>query len=429
MREVDAVDEQPGDERRRPRRDEHVAQPGVAVLDQQDVEQVRGHRRAGDGEPEDAEEQHAHRDEAPHAVGEDAVERAVEGEARAGVVAVDAGGRESGGVGVEGLDDAVADVVGQRAAQPGRLVEEIAAHPARSSGGRQLAERPVAHRGLDARVALEQAQGHPAGVRHAGELARDTAGEVGHRLLQRRVLVHEAQGRRRVPGARDLRDRREQLRDALVAARGHRDDGDAELAGQVAGVDREPVATRLVDEVERDHDPSGDLADLQHQRQVALQARRVHDHDDDVRLPEEQRVAGDVLVGAGGQQRVGAGQVDDPVAGTAVGEAALGARHRLARPVADVLAQTGQRVEDGALAGVRVARQGDDVVVAPRREPEPGEPGPSGGQCAGGTARGGVVGVVRVLRRARPRRREVLGAPSRAAHGQRSSSSTCTVRA
>jgi hypothetical protein len=81
-------------------------------------------------------------------------------------------------------------------------------------------------------------------------------------------------------------------------------------------------------------------------------------------LSEQQEIAGDFLVGAGRQQRVGSRQIHQFVAAAVVQESALGPRHRLARPISRVLAQSRQRVEHRALARVRIARQRDDKLGA-----------------------------------------------------------------
>jgi hypothetical protein len=56
------------------------------------------------------------------------------------------------------------------------------------------------------------------------------------------------------------------------------------------------------------------------------------------------------------------GRIHDLVALGVVFEAPSARDHGFARPVARVLPQAGQRVEDRALAGVRIAGQGDDVI-------------------------------------------------------------------
>ena len=97
---------------------------------------------------------------------------------------------------------------------------------------------------------------------------------------------------------------------------------------------------RFVHQVQADHHPVGDLQDLQHQIQVALQRRGVGHHDRHIRLAEQQEIARDSLrrgwsptantCRAGRRACTCCPPIDEP---------ALGARDRLARPVARVLAQ------------------------------------------------------------------------------------------
>jgi hypothetical protein len=123
-----------------------------------------------------------------------------------------------------------------------------------------------------------------------------------------------------------------------------------------------PSPLRLVHEVQTDDDAVGDLEHLEHEVEIALESRGVHDDDRHVGLSEQDEVARDLLVVARRQQRVRAGQIDELVAVVAQREPALGARHGLAGPVSGVLSETRECVEDGALAGVRVAGERDDEV-------------------------------------------------------------------
>ena len=144
--------------------------------------------------------------------------------------------------------------------------------------------------------------------------------------------------------------------------RRHRHHRHAQFARQMTLVNLDAMPLGFVDQVERDDHAVGDFQDLQRQVEVAFQAGRVDDDDRHVRLAEQDEVAGDFFVGAGRKQRIGARQIDQFVVLVAVVEAAFGAGDGLARPVAGMLAQPGQGVEDRALAGIRVARQRDDII-------------------------------------------------------------------
>jgi hypothetical protein len=151
----------------------------------------------------------------------------------------------------------------------------------------------------------------------------------------------------------------EQVWNARIAPGRGEYDRHAEFARERTRIHCDAVALRLVDEVHAHHGAVGDVEHLQHEIQIALESRGVgHDHRD-VGTSEQDEIAGDILVDAGRQQRVGAGQIDDAVLSPTEREAALGARDRLAGPVARVLAQSRQRIEHRALSDVGIAGQRD----------------------------------------------------------------------
>ena len=104
-----------------------------------------------------------------------------------------------------------------------------------------------------------------------------------------------------------------------------------------------------------------ELDQLQREAQMIVEVRRVDDDHQRVRRPlalllAEKDVAGDRLVGACRVEAVGSGQVDQ-LDGPPVGkrQPAGMALDGDARIVADLLASAGQRVEQGALAGIGAA--------------------------------------------------------------------------
>ena len=217
--------------------------------------------------------------------------------------------------------------------------------------------------GFDHRaVRVQQPLRHPAAALHVREGLLDDAGQLRHRPLYLRRLPREAKRRRLPLPAGDGIRCFDQFVDADLRPCRARHDGHAQLALEPGRVDRDPVPLRFVDQVEEDHHLPGDVQNLQGQVQVALEAGGVHDDDRYVGPPEQDEIARHLLVDAARLQRVGTRQVNDLHARSAVGEYALGARNRLAGPVAGVLPQSRQRVEDRALADVRVAGQGDQKV-------------------------------------------------------------------
>ena len=181
-------------------------------------------------------------------------------------------------------------------------------------------------------------------------------------LQRRRPLAHLVR-RAADLAARHFGDGLHQLGQPLVVARRRRHHAHAQVAGQTPRVHLDATPARFVHQVEAHHGAIRDLEHLQHEIQVALEARGIHHHHRDVGLTEQQKVTRHLFVQTRRQQRVGTRQVHELVALVARGEGALGARDRLARPVAGVLSQPGERVEDGALAGIRVAGQRHHVVV------------------------------------------------------------------
>src|SRR5262245_63023987 len=81
-------------------------------------------------------------------------------------------------------------------------------------------------------------------------------------------------------------------------------------------------------------------------------------------MTEEQKIARDFFVMRRREQRIRARQVDELVANLVELEPAFGAAHRLARPVAGVLFEAGQRVEQRRLARIRISGERDDAIEA-----------------------------------------------------------------
>src|SRR5690606_1523463 len=88
----------------------------------------------------------------------------------------------------------------------------------------------------------------------------------------------------------------EQVIDPFATPCCGRDDGHAQLGRETVRVDRDPVALRLVHEVQADDHAVRDLQDLEDEVQVPLETGRVDDDDHDVRSAEEDEVPGDLLI-------------------------------------------------------------------------------------------------------------------------------------
>ena len=130
------------------------------------------------------------------------------------------------------------------------------------------------------------------------------------------------------------------------------------------GFQSDPLTTRFVHEIHANNRAVGNLQYLENKVQVALKHRRIaHDHRA-IRLTKQHEIARDLFVNAVRQQGVRPWQIDQLETLPPVSERPFRARHGLARPVARVLAQAGQAVENRALARVGVPRQRDHVIVA-----------------------------------------------------------------
>ena len=150
-----------------------------------------------------------------------------------------------------------------------------------------------------------------------------------------------------------------QLGQTLLADRHQRHHRTAERLGQRLGIDPDAAFARDVHHVERDQDGHAHLQQLHGQIEMTLQVAGVEHVDDEIGLAPEQIVARDHLVERAGIERIDAGQVDHPHPASVEFQRAFLALDRHARPVARGLADAGQGVEEGRLAAVGIAGQGE----------------------------------------------------------------------
>ena len=149
-----------------------------------------------------------------------------------------------------------------------------------------------------------------------------------------------------------------QLRHALVLRGGNRHHRHAQLSLHGVDVDASAVGRDLVHHVQGHHHGHSHLQKLHGQIQVPLDVGGVHDVDDAVGLFVQDEVPGDDLLTAVGRHGVDAGQVRDQGVLISLNGAVL-AVHRHTGKIAHVLVGAGEPVEEGGLAAVLVADQGE----------------------------------------------------------------------
>ena len=180
-------------------------------------------------------------------------------------------------------------------------------------------------------------------------------------ILADRVIAR-AQPDRRV-GIDDPAEQDLQLVEPASPHRDGRYDRHAEFGRELQRIERQPVALGKIEHVERDHDRQTERDQLEREAEMIVEVRRVDHHDQGVGQPlaglrTGDEVARHALVGARGFEAIGAGQVDQ-IDDAAIGERQLArmALDRDAGIIANLLPGAGQRVEQRALAGIRIADQ------------------------------------------------------------------------
>ena len=205
--------------------------------------------------------------------------------------------------------------------------------------------------GNRALLALEHLDGEPAGRRGRNPRAEDVDD-----LRERRLdLVGEADLRRggNTPLAEFYRGLHKLIHAAALERRGGNDRA-TELTGELVDVDLVAVLLDEVHHVESDDHRKSQFENLRGQIQVALQVGRVDQVDDDVRVAIEKIVASDDFLRRIRRERIDAGEVGNRDI-LVFGVLAFLLFNSNARPVANVLVGSGQVVEHGCLAAVRVA--------------------------------------------------------------------------
>ena len=150
-----------------------------------------------------------------------------------------------------------------------------------------------------------------------------------------------------------------QFVEALAPLGGNGHDRYAQQRAQSLRVDEAAAPLDLVHLIERDDHGPLELHQLKREIEIALDAGRVDDVEHDVGMMLRDEMARDVLLDAIGREGIHAGQIDKQRLVVPQAEARFLALDGDARPVADILIGTGQRVEQRGFAAVRIAGQSD----------------------------------------------------------------------
>ena len=117
------------------------------------------------------------------------------------------------------------------------------------------------------------------------------------------------------------------------------------------------AALGLVKQIHAEDTPVRQLQHLEHQEQIALQAGGVPQHQDAVGLLTPEIFGGNPLLLRPGAEGICAGQIHQPVGPPLIAVAALGHSHSFSRPIAGMLAEPRQGIEQGALPHIGVSHQ------------------------------------------------------------------------
>ena len=180
-------------------------------------------------------------------------------------------------------------------------------------------------------------------------------------------IVRRVSGLRRTVRARLRRchngvERVEQGAERFLFPRRYANDRHTELRLQRGQVDADAFVPRLVEQIHAHDRVRRYAVHLQREHERALETRRVAHDDHGLRFAAAHEVARDGLLRRVRLQRVGARKVDKQVLLPRRAAASARAADGFPGPVSGVLAHSGQGVEDGALADVRVACQCYDAL-------------------------------------------------------------------
>ena len=147
-----------------------------------------------------------------------------------------------------------------------------------------------------------------------------------------------------------------QLIEAFSPHRHRGNHGDSQLPRQNIEIYGYPPLLGHVELVQGNDHPRLQLQQLQTEKEIPLQARSVDDVHQDIRLLDGDVLPAHQLLHGVGGEAVDAREIDDIYRVALEAQGALGPLHSLPGPVAHVLMEAGELIEDDALAHVGVTR-------------------------------------------------------------------------
>ncbi len=157
----------------------------------------------------------------------------------------------------------------------------------------------------------------------------------------------------------DIESPVQELPDAAAVGGDGRDDGDAEEPLGLGRVELDALALGHIDHIEGDDHGIAELDELERELEAAAQGRSVDHVDDEVGLFREEMGQDDLLGRIGRAERVRPGQVDDVEEPPFDIDPAVGMLDRGAGEVRGLGLGPGDRVEQRALAAVRLSDKDD----------------------------------------------------------------------
>jgi hypothetical protein len=221
---------------------------------------------------------------------------------------------------------------------------------------------PAPDRVDDPLIALQEPQCDPADVRQTGVFRPNERNEFIERTLDLFVF-RPAPARladQRTGG--NISDALKELRHAAADTGGGKDNRDPQFPSQRTVIDRYSLSLSLVDKIDANDRFVCDPENLKDEIKIPLQARCIDDHNRNIRPAEKDEVPRYLFIRARSHQRIRSRKIHHLVLATIRGKRTLCTRNSLAWPIARVLPETCQIVEDRALPDIWIPGERYHVV-------------------------------------------------------------------